>query len=178
MLWRIYYYWINNNPNYFKEVFDVCEELSKKITIVYRVWINKLSTEIVDKIISYYQLKNDVIDSIKCEKNVKIRKNIYLDKDYEFDWPHINYKKSDIGTCLGTKTHIAILSNGNITICCLDSEGIIKLGNIFKDSLDDIIKSKLFKEINNGFKNNKLVCDLCKSCTFRYRFNKEGKNNK
>ena len=162
----------NNNVNYFNDVFSVSDELSKKITIIYRVWINKLSTIIVDKIINHYKLSTEIVDKIKDEDNIKIKDNIYLDKDYEFDWPVISDNKSNYGTCLGTKTHIAILSNGKVVPCCLDSDGVIDLGNIFDSELKDILDSKLFKEINNGFKNNRIVCDLCKSCTYRNRFNK------
>lgn len=163
----------NSDDNYFSSVFDTCDDLSKKITIVYRIWINKLSTTIVDKIINHYKLEESIINKIKRDKNIKIKDNIYLDKDYEFEWPRINNTKKESGTCLGTKSHIAILSNGNVTICCLDSEGIVNLGNIFNSELSNILDSKLFKEINNGFKNGKLVCDLCKSCTYRERFNKK-----
>ena len=37
------------------------------------------------------------------------------------------------------------------------------------------VDSKVLKEvskINYAFKNNKVVCDLCKSCTYRFRFDK------
>ena len=162
----------NKKINYFNDVFTTCDELSKKTTIIYRIWVNKLSTVIVNKIINYYRLDSTIIDKIKQEKNIKISKNIYLDKDYEFNWPKLNSKKSDVGTCLGTKSHIAILSNGNVTVCCLDSEGIIHLGNIFDTSLEEILNSKLFKSIHDGFNNNRIVCDLCKSCTYRNKFNK------
>lgn len=163
----------NNNCNYFDEVFKTCNELSKHTTIIYRIWINKLSTKIVDKIISYYRLDNDVIEKINQEKNTKIRGNIYIDRDYEFDWPKIDTKKSGVGTCLGTKSHIAILSNGNITPCCLDSGGIMKLGNIFQDNLDDVISSSRFQRIYQGFRHHQITEDLCQSCTFRKRFEKE-----
>ena len=169
----------NSINNYFENVFNTCDELSKKTTIIYRLWtlpslnLDKLSTNIVDKIISHYKLSTDIVNKIKCEKNIKIDKNIYIDKDYEFDWPKITSKKSDKGTCLGTKNHISILSNGNITPCCLDSKAIIKLGNIFESDLDEIINSTRFKNIYNGFKNHKIIEDLCKSCTFRKRFEKE-----
>lgn len=169
----------NKMVNYFEDVFNTCDILANKTAIIYRLWVLKtlnldeLSTKIVDKIDSHYHLSTTIVDKIKVEKNIKIANNIYIDKDYKFDWPKTNGKKSDIGTCLGTKSHIAILSDGNVTICCLDSNGIIRLGNIFKESLSDILDSKLFKDINSGFKNNKVVCDLCKSCTYRYIFDKK-----
>ena len=169
----------NNLHNYFDKVFNTCDLLSKNTAIIYRIWalptlnLDKLSTEIVDKINNHYKLSPEIVNKIMTEKNIKIKENIYLDKDYEFEWPEINTKKSDYGTCLGTKSHIAILSNGNITPCCLDSNGIITLGNIFNDNLDDVINSELFKTINQGFNNNKVVHRLCQSCTYRLRFNKQ-----
>ena len=168
----------NNLPNYFEDVFNTCDKLSKKVTIIYRLWtlptldLDKLSTNIVDKINNHYKLSTEIVERIKHDKNIKIKDNIYIDKDYEFDWPTITNKKSDIGTCLGTKSHIAILSDGNITPCCLDSSGIINLGNIFNNNLDDVLNSEFFKKINDGFKNNQLVCQLCQSCTYRERFKK------
>lgn len=169
----------NNSSNYFNDVFNVCNLLSKTITVVYRIWtlksleLDKYSTVIVDKIINHYNLSTEIVDKIKTQKNVKLSDNLYIDKDLEFKWPKITEKKSGYGTCLGTKNHIAILSNGNVTPCCLDSSGIITFGNIFKDSMQDILGSKLFKEINSGFKNRKVIHDLCKSCTYKDRFIKQ-----
>ena len=166
----------NNQKNYFENIFTTCDILSKKIPIIYRIWtleelkLDKLSTIIVDKISNYYKLDNAIKEKIIKENNIKIKNNIYLDKDNKFTWPK-DTSNSNItyGNCLGTKTHIGILVNGTVVPCCLDSEGIIKLGNIFEENLKDIMQKELFKNINNGFKNNKLVCNLCKNCTFRIR---------
>ena len=160
----------NNKKNYFLDIFATCDLLSKKIPIVYRIWtlddykLNKLSTIIVDKIINYYKLDNFDIKN----NNIIIKDNIYLDMANKFIWPSDNKEnKNDIGTCLGTKTHIGILSDGTVVPCCLDSNGSLKLGNIFTCNMDDIINSKLFTIINNGFKNNKLVSNICRNCSFR-----------
>ena len=166
----------NNYDDYFDNVFAVCDSLSRKTIIIYRIWtlptlnLDKISTNVVNKIIEHYKLSTIIVEKIKKDKNIKISDNIYIDKDLEFIWPSVSNKKNDIGTCLGTRTHIAILSNGVIVPCCLDSSGVIKLGNIFNDELEDVLDSDLFKKINDGFKNNKIVCDLCKSCTYRKRF--------
>ena len=166
----------NNNINYFNDVFKACDELKNKTTIIYRIWalnnlnLEKNSTYIVEKIKKYYNLSEDIVNKIIHDKNIKIENNIYLDKDYEFIWPKLNNEMNNLGTCLGTRTHIAILSNGIVVPCCLDSNGIINLGNIFYENMDEILNSELFKSINNGFKNRKITCDLCKSCTFRNRF--------
>lgn len=164
----------NNKANYFEDVFSTCTTLSKNIPIVYRIWLldnynlDKLSTTIVDKIIFYYNLDNSFKQKILDNKNIKIVDNIYLDKDNKFNWPdnlENNLKKT--GTCLGTRSHIGILVDGTIIPCCLDSKGLLKLGNIFTDDLDEIFKSKEFLDIHNGFLNNKLTNNLCKNCSFR-----------
>ncbi len=164
----------NKIPNYFEQVFEYANILSSKIPIVYRIWLldnynlDKLSTLIVDKIITFYKLninfKNEVINS----KNIKIKDNIYLDKDNKFIWPD-NKNKINIktGTCLGTRTHIAILVNGDVVPCCLDANCNLKLDNIFNSNLEEIMNTPLFKEINTGFKNQKLITSMCQSCTFR-----------
>ncbi len=63
----------NKFPNYFEDVFNTSDELSKKMTIVYRIWtlptldLDKFSTNIVDKIIEHYHLDKSIIDKIKKE---------------------------------------------------------------------------------------------------------------
>lgn len=166
----------NNKKDYFQDIFNSCNKLSTKIPIVYRIWtlnnytLDFLSTKIVDKIIDYYKLDNTFKEKVKNDYNIKIKNNIYLDKDNEFTWPNnTNPNNQEFGTCLGTKTHIGILVDGTVIPCCLDSKGILNLGNIFKNNLDEIINSSLFKEINEGFKNNKLSCNLCRNCGFRLK---------
>ena len=167
----------NNYKDYFENVFNTCDELSKKITIIYRLWvlkdINKLSTKIVDKIIKHYKLSTEVVDKVYNNKNINIGDNIYLDKDIEFIWPNSSDTDYDNkGTCYGTRSHIAILSNGVVTPCCLDSDGVIKLGNIFKDSITDILNNQLYLDIKKGFQNNRVIHSLCQKCNYRLRFNK------
>ena len=52
----------------------------------------------------------------------------------------------------------------------MDGNGDIPLGNIYNDSISDILNSDLVLKMIEGFKNNKSVCDLCKKCDFRNRF--------
>ena len=167
----------NKQTNYFCDVFNTCDLLSSKITIIYRIWtlndIKKISTNIVDKIVNHYKLSTNVVNKIINDKNIKIKDNIYVDKDIEFLWPNEGYDiNSSCGTCYGTRSHIGILSNGVVTPCCLDSEGIIALGNIFKDDINDILNNKLYLSLKEGFQNNKIIHPLCMKCNYRLRFNK------
>ena len=162
----------NNKKNYFEDIFETVDKI--EIPVIYRIWtlennkLNKLSTIIVDKIISYYKLDNNFKELVIKNNNIKIKNNIYLDKANKFIWPsNIKDNNIDKGTCLGTRTHIGILSNGEVVPCCLDSKGILKLGNIFDNDLEDILNCSLFKEIHDGFINNKITNNLCKNCNYR-----------
>ena len=168
----------NNKVNYFEEVFEICKKLSSKMFISYRIWtlnefkLDDKSTIIVDKIIESYNLSTDIVDKIKKERSVTICNNTYLNKENLFVWPDTSNNFEIDGKCYGLDTHIGILSNGIVVPCCLDGNGSIPLGNIFKDNLEDILNSKLAKDMILGFKNNKSICSLCKNCNFRYRFTK------
>ena len=70
------------------------------------------------------------------------------------------------GTCYALKDHIGILVDGTIVPCCLDVNGIIKLGNILNDDLSSVINTNRYKKMLIGFNNNKKCEDLCKKCNF------------
>ncbi|MBQ9019605.1 MAG: SPASM domain-containing protein [Bacilli bacterium] len=165
----------HNKDNYLEDIFDNIKYLSKDTTVIYRLWTlkdNKLdekSTKIVDKIKDYYNLSTETVNKIKNENNVKISSTIYVDKDNEFIWPTVNNYRSN-GYCYGLNTHIAILVDGTVVPCCLDSNGVIDLGNIYKDNLEDIINSDRYQNLLKSFRDRKPCEELCKSCIFKERF--------
>ena len=167
----------NKKENYLEEIFNNIKHFSPKTTIVYRLWtlennvLDKKSTEIVNKINEYYNLSPETVEKIKNEKNIKINSTIYVDKDNYFEWPNINNHKS-CGYCFALKTHIAILVDGTIVPCCLDSDGIINLGNIYDNSLEEIINSKKYQELQKSFQKRQPIELLCQSCTFKEKLNK------
>lgn len=168
----------NNKDNYLLDIFKTVDKLNKKI-IIYRFWtmdnnnLDKKSTEIVDKIIKYYDLSPEIVDKIKTDKNIKIKNNLYIDKADKFIWPSLdNNYCSKLGYCYALKDQIAILVDGTVVPCCLDSNGIIKLGNIYNSTLSDIINSDKYIKIRNGFSNRIAVEELCKHCSFKDRLKK------
>ena len=147
---------------YLTNIFKVVDNLIKNNTLVnLRLWVNnKYNNDIIKQINEYYHI------NIKLEK-CTIKKNLYLDFNKSFIWPDLNnnyYSKS--GKCYGLITHFGILVDGTIIPCCLDSEGIIKLGNIFNDNINEVLNSNRCINMVNNFKNNKKVEELCKHCKF------------
>ena len=166
----------NNKKDYLESIFNNIKYLNPNTTSIYRLWtlknneLDKKSTEIVNKIKEYYNLPQEIVEKIINENNIKINSTIYVDKDNEFEWPTITNDKSN-GYCHALKTHIAILSDGTVVPCCLDANGIINLGNIFKQDLDEIINSERYKLLQKSFQDRKPSEELCKSCTFKEKKN-------
>jgi radical SAM protein with 4Fe4S-binding SPASM domain len=148
---------------YMSDILDTSDVLVGNGTIVkYRVWVN---SEYKEKILNKLEEKYKVI--IGDNKSLKLADNIYYEVESEFIWPSMdNGYYNECGSCRGLRDHIGILVDGTIIPCCLDSAGIINLGNIYKQDLNDIIGSDLFKEMKQGFLNNKKIHELCKKCNF------------
>jgi radical SAM protein with 4Fe4S-binding SPASM domain len=63
------------------------------------------------------------------------------------------------------------LADGTVVPCCLDKEGKIPLGKIQESPLLEILDSERAKKIFQGFRDNKLVENLCQRCQYITRFN-------
>ena len=147
---------------YMMNILDSINELSKYSYISLRFWTNNKYSDVMLNYINNYFGVN-----IKSLEKCKIRDNIFLDIDEEFIWPDLNNKiYNEKGTCYALKNQIGILVDGKVVPCCLDSEGIIDLGNIYKDDLDSIINSKRYQDMLNNFKNNRKCEELCRHCDF------------
>ena len=156
----------NNKENYLEDIMKSVENLNNKI-VVLRYWTTNKeeSTEIVEKVLKHYNLSTESVD-----KHIKIRDNLFLDKQEEFVWPSLdNDYYNEIGTCYALKDQLAILVDGTVVPCCLDSNGIINLGNIYQQTLEDIINSDRYQKMKEGFQNRKCSEELCKKCSFKDR---------
>ena len=151
--------------DYMNKIFDTIDNLKEYTYISLRFWLkNKYSKNILDMINKKYGVNLD-INNLK--NNSTIIKNIFISLNEEFIWPDLdNNYYNESGTCYALKDHIGILVDGTIVPCCLDSRGIINLGNIFKDNLEDVIKSYRYKNMLTGFKCNKKYEELCKKCKY------------
>ena len=154
--------------DYINNIFNVVEILKKFTYDSFRLWTNnKYSNKIIDLINKKYNVNLD-INNIK--NNTTITNNVFISINEEFIWPDKNNGYyNEVGTCYALRDHIGILVDGTIIPCCLDSKGDIKLGNIFKDSLNNIIKNDRYQNMLNGFKNNKKCELLCKKCKYLNR---------
>lgn len=101
----------------------------------------------------------------------KIGKSVYLEWGERFDWPDMGAENlGSHGFCYAMKDHIAVLFDGSVVPCCLDADGIMTLGNLAEQDLDEILSSEKARLISNGFASSTLVHPLCRRCGFARKF--------
>ena len=136
--------------------------------INYRIWNFDENNEALALIKNEFNISEDV-DFSKIT-NYTLAPNIFLSLATRFEWPNINKQTMRNGYCHALKDQIAILVDGTVVPCCLDNNGDIALGNIFEESLEEILEKQKTKKIIDGFKNRIAVEDLCRKCTYKNRF--------
>ena len=104
-------------------------------------------------------------------RGYRIRDGVYLEWGERFTWPDQNAPEGeDRIFCHGLKDHFGILSDGTVVPCCLDSDGVIALGNVFRQELSDILESPRAKAMVEGFRRRKVSEDLCRRCGYARKF--------
>ena len=157
--------------NYLNEVAEFAKKANGNgIIVVFRLWNNGCDGGKNDDAISFLKENIDG-DWTPNTKGIRIRDRLFLEYGERFSWPD---KDAGINNesvfCYGLKDHFGILSDGTVVPCCLDCEGVINLGNIFKEDIDTILNSDRAKKMAEGFNNRKAEEELCKKCGYAQRF--------
>ncbi|MFN8255232.1 MAG: radical SAM/SPASM domain-containing protein [Bacteroidales bacterium] len=171
----------NKKPGYLSDILDFTEKAIEKtqMYISLRLWnfdksrpeVNDLNRNVIKTITERFPVDFDIMKEITPGKGLKLRERLYLNTDFEFEWPDLKNKHlNENGFCYALRDQVGILADGTVVPCCLDGEGIINLGNIFKSDFAEIIENERAKSIYNGFTNRKAVENLCKHCRYKERF--------
>lgn len=104
-------------------------------------------------------------------RGARIRHRLHLEYGDRFDWPDKDAPEGDKSVfCYGLADHFGVLSDGTVIPCCLDSEGIVALGNIFDTPIGEILSSERAVSIREGFRRREAVESLCRKCGYARRF--------
>ena len=109
----------------------------------------------------------------ESRRSRKLAERVYLEPGERFDWPDLT--GSDRGEpcfCYGLRDQVGVLVDGTVVPCCLDHEGDIALGNLFRQSLDDILNSPRALALREGFSQRRPAEALCRRCGYALRFNR------
>lgn len=156
---------------YISEIADFSKSAAWQGTIVvFRLWNKGFDggrNEIALKLLKE-NISGDWADNTRGKR---LRDKIYLEWGERFEWPDEKAEiMGDRFFCYGLKDQFGILCDGTVVPCCLDSDGVINLGNIFKQNISDVLNSKRAKDMVEGFRCFKASEDLCRRCGYAQRF--------
>lgn len=110
-------------------------------------------------------------DWVPNTRGIRVRNKLYLEYGDRFEWPDVDAPVQSASVfCYGLRDHFGVLCDGSIVPCCLDSEGVITLGNIFQENISDILSSPRAKAMVHGFSCRKATEELCRRCGYAQRF--------
>ena len=162
---------------YIDNIIEFVKEASEKTNIItsLRLWnldtkytaSNSMNIDIFEFLEQSFKIKSSLRESLKEKNSFKLKNNVYLSMGEKFKWPSLQVEElGERVFCYGLRDQVGILVDGTVVPCCLDSDGSIALGNIFDNTLEEILSSKRAKDIYSGFSGRKAVEELCKKCGF------------
>lgn len=155
---------------YLEDCFAFGTASAGKKLVVYRLWNNggedAQNANILDTMHRFYP--NEWVQ----ERNgIRIADRTYLEYGDKFDWPDLSATEGNNHVfCYGLRDQLGILCDGTVVPCCLDHEGDIALGNLFTQSMEEILESPRAKAIYDGFSQRKATEELCRKCGYARRF--------
>jgi len=157
--------------DYLQQVADFADLASQKGVIVnFRLW-NKGVDEGRNRTALSFLQAYFADPWTENTRGYRLRDRLFLEWGDRFIWPdRDNPETGGSITCYGLRSQFGILCDGTVVPCCLDSEGVIALGNAFSADLDRILNSPRAKNIAEGFRNRKATEDLCRRCPYARRF--------
>lgn len=111
------------------------------------------------------------LEGLKTQGRVRLFKKSFLNIQKTFKWPNLNAQnplnqESKIPYCYGLIKQIAILSNGVVVPCCMDTQANISLGDLNHTPLKDVLKSQKAMAIKTHFLKGEALELLCKNCSY------------
>ena len=150
---------------------DFADRASREgIIVVLRLWNNGFDE---GRNISTLDLMKEKFpwDWQEEPKGIRIQHKLFIEHGERFDWPDLTAPDGgDRVFCHGLRDHFGILSDGTVVPCCLDREGVIGLGNIFEEPVEEILSSSRANAMRNGFSCRKATEELCRKCGYARRF--------
>ncbi len=155
---------------YLQGCFDFGIAAQGKVIVTYRLWNNGGQDAKNHEILEALH-RSFPGDWVRERKGIRIGNRVYLEHGDKFDWPDLSAPDGGgAGFCYGLKDQIGVLCDGTVVPCCLDHEGDIALGNLFRQDMAEILESPRAKAIFDGFSQGNAVEELCRKCGYARRF--------
>lgn len=182
----------NNEPLLDQRIYDFARRLREALPNAY-LYIYTNGTLIdVEKTVELAKYLDEIVidnynddlvlnENIKpiqelCEKDERLNKivQIHLRKQHEVLYtrggqaPNNEKQKERNYPCFLPYRELVIRPTGQISLCCSDALGLMTLGDVNIESIEQIWNSDLYKEIRRKLKEEPNALNLCKYCDSKH----------
>ena len=157
-------------PEYLRQCLSFGKAVQGKKLVVFRLWNQGGAEELNGQILQ--ALEDTFPKPWKAERRgTRLAEQVYLEYGDKFDWPDLQAQDGGSSVfCYGLRDQIGVLCDGTVVPCCLDHNGDIPLGNLFRESMEEILTSSRATAIRDGFLTRKATEELCRKCGYARRF--------
>jgi len=144
--------------NYKEEAFK-----AKLASLIYDIYISINKEKTMGEIVKF-------LDGFDCNRPraIVIEKNIRIFIQMFGDWGNAFTTQkvfpANFGYCCYALNNVAVLSDGRVTMCCVDYDGHTSLGNIRDNSLYSLLHNEKTRTLREGFKKFRLMHPYCRRC--------------
>ena len=157
---------------YLKGCTDFGRAAEGRVLVTYRLWngggADRRNSEILAALDQAFPRP-----WVEERRGIRLGERVYLEYGEKFDWPDL--QAPDGGErvfCYGLRDQLGVLCDGTVVPCCLDHEGDLALGNLFDQTLPEILDSPRARANYEGFSRRHAAEPLCRRCGYAARFQK------
>lgn len=157
------------DPEIYSKRIGVSFKLEKTLENIFKLGEATKNTKMV-KLIRLFETKDELIERKELYKKLKdYGYSIEITKydnsaGYKDKWSEVPKKKRY--PCYHPWLTASININGDTTICCVDPENKLKIGNVKENTLEKLWQGQILKRIRNKHKNSDFTenCLICNKC--------------
>ncbi|WP_187884691.1 radical SAM/SPASM domain-containing protein [Helicobacter pylori] len=163
-----------NQHRYIQKILEFCRyKCEKKSEVFLNLRIQDSTLEKHQNLIKPFLESFECVslETLKSQGRARLFKKSFLNIQKTFKWPNLNAQnplnqESKIPYCYGLIKQIAILSNGVVVPCCMDTQAHINLGDLNHTPLKDILNSQKAMAIKTHFLKGEALEPLCQNCSY------------
>ena len=144
---------------------------AKELRKTFSYWakeVHKICPPMSDEAKAKVEKKIDKLSTFKWNV-VEVAPNIFFETYILNTWGNAfaeggNVVPAKTGYCSALSDHFAILCSGDLIYCCVDFDGKTVAGNVFQNSITEILNTQPVIDAVEGFQNHKVIHPHCQKC--------------
>lgn len=161
---------MNGLNAYLEDVWSFCSAASSIVAL--RLWNGGGQDSFNTSIMDFLSRRTGLdVPALPFDANGRrLGPKLYLESADKFTWPIEEQNEKPVTFCHGLTQQVAVLVDGSVVPCCLDSNGNMTLGNLLHEDFNDILNSPRAKALVQGFIDHAPSESLCRRCGYATRF--------